>query len=119
MIKNVKVVIAWGFGTERESEAKKSSSWSLKQLLKLANRFPEYFQFTKMNESHAKVLISDDMYIATSFNWLSFLGDKRRKYRTEFGEMRTLPRIVDKRHDLMLDECRNHGRPMTAELIPE
>lgn len=119
LINKVKVVIAWGFGTERESEVKKSSSWSLRQLLKLANRFPENFHFIKMNESHAKVLISDDIYIATSFNWLSFLGDKRRKYRTEFGEMRTLPKIVDKRHEMMLEECRNHGRPMSADLIPD
>ena len=65
------------------------------------------------------MLISDDIYIATSFNWLSFLGDKRRKYRTEFGEMRTLQKIVDKRHELMLAECKNHGRPMTSEMIPD
>ncbi len=117
--KKVQVVIAWGFGTERESEAKKSSSWSLRQLLKLASQYPDYFQFTKMNESHAKILISDDIYIATSFNWLSFMGDKRRKYRTEFGEMRTAPKIVDKRFDLMLSECSNHGKPMTAAMIPE
>jgi hypothetical protein len=49
LTKKVQVVIAWGFGTERESEAKKSSSWSLRQLLKLANQYPNYFQFTKIN----------------------------------------------------------------------
>lgn len=116
--KKVQIIIAWGFGTDRESEAKKSSSWSLGQLLRLANKYPQSFQFIKMNESHAKILISDDMYIATSFNWLSFMGDKRRKYRTEFGEMRSLPKIVDKRFELMLSECKNHGKPMTAEMIP-
>ncbi len=116
--RNVQVVIAWGFGTDRESEAKKSSSWSLRQLLRLSRRYDKNFRFIKMNESHAKVLISDDVYIATSFNWLSFMGDKRRKYRTEFGEMRNLPSIVNQRYDLMLAECQQQGQPMTEELIP-
>jgi hypothetical protein len=111
-------VIAWGFGTDRESEAKKSSSWSLTQLLRLSRRYNKNFRFVKMNESHAKVLISDDVYIATSFNWLSFMGDKRRKYRTEFGEMRNLPAIVDHRFELMLTECQQQGQPMSEELIP-
>ena len=118
LTKKVEVVIAWGFGTDRESEAKKSSTWSLTQLLRLSNKYPSSFQFIKMNESHAKILISDDIYIATSFNWLSFMGDKRRKYRTEFGEMRNRPSIVQNRFELMLSECKSRGKPMTTDLIP-
>jgi hypothetical protein len=71
-----------------------------------------------MNESHAKVLISDDFYIATSFNWLSFMGDKRRKYRTEIGELRSLPSVVQKRFDFMMDECKKYGQPMSDSQIP-
>jgi phage-related protein len=63
-------------------------------------------------------LISDDVYIATSFNWLSFMGDKRRKYRTEIGEMRTLPSVVQKRFDFMMNECQKYGQPMNDSLIP-
>jgi len=116
--KNVQVVIAWGFGTDRDSEANKSSKWPLGQLLKLSEKYPNNFKFIKMNESHAKVLISDDFYIATSFNWLSYRGDKRMKYRTEFGEMRTAPEIVENRFALMMSECSKHGQPMSEKLIP-
>ena len=118
LMKNVEVVIAWGFGTDRDSEANKSSRGPLGQLLKLARKYPTNFKFIKMNESHAKVLISDDFYIATSFNWLSYKGDKRMKYRTEFGEMRTSPEIVQKRFELMMLECSKHGQPMNDKLIP-
>ena len=118
LMRNIKVVIAWGFGTDRQSEAVKSSKRPLEALFRLAEKYPKNFQFIKLNESHAKVLIYDDVYIATSFNWLSFMGDKRRKYRTEIGEMRTNPSVVQKRFDLMMDECTKQGRPMTFDLIP-
>jgi hypothetical protein len=116
--KKVEVVIAWGFGTDKETEVKKSSIWPLEQMLKLSKKYPKNFKYIKMNESHAKVLISDDVYIATSFNWLSFMGDKRRKYRTEIGEMRTLPSVVQKRFDFMMNECQKYGQPMNDSLIP-
>jgi len=116
--KKVEVVIAWGFGTDKETEVKKSSIWPLEQMLKLSKKYPKNFRYIKMNESHAKVLISDDVYIATSFNWLSFMGDKRRKYRTEIGEMRTLPSVVQKRFDFMMNECQKYGQPMNDSLIP-
>lgn len=113
----VKVVIAWGFGTDREEETKKSSTVPLRNLMRLANKYRDYFTFIKMHESHAKILISDDIYIATSFNWLSFMGSKRKKYRTEFGEMRNVPKIVDSRFQLMLEECNQHGEPMSEKFI--
>ena len=116
--RNVKVVIAWGFGTDRQTETSKSSQRSLEGLFKLSEQYPRSFQFTKLNESHAKILIYDDVYVATSFNWLSFMGDKRRKYRTEIGEMRTMPSVVQKRFDLMMEECTKHGQPMRNDLIP-
>ncbi len=117
--RNVNVVIAWGFGTDRPSEANKSSKRPLEALFKLSEKYPKNFQFIKLNESHAKILIYDDVYIATSFNWLSFMGDKRRKYRTEIGEMRTNANVVQKRFNLMMEECTNQGRPMRLDLIPK
>ena len=117
--RNVKVVIAWGFGTDRPSEANKSSKRPLEGLFKLSEQYPKSFQFIKLNESHAKILIFDDVYIATSFNWLSFMGDKRRKYRTEIGEMRTNANVVQKRFDLMMEECTKQGKPMRLDLIPK
>jgi hypothetical protein len=47
------------------------------------------------------------------------MGDKRRKYRTEIGEMRTNPSVVQKRFDLMMDECTKQGKPMRLDLIPK
>jgi len=113
----VKVVIAWGFGTDREDEIRKSSSFPLRELLRLSRKYKENFSFIKMHESHAKILISDDIYIATSFNWLSYMGSKRKKYRTEFGEMRNVSQVVDKRFELMLKECDLHGEPMSEKFI--
>jgi hypothetical protein len=115
--RNVKVCIGWGFGTDRESEKSKNSREALNRLLRLAKKY-DNFRFVKFDDSHAKVLLYDDIYISTSFNWLSFRGDKRRPYRTEIGEKRTDSRVVNDRYERMLEEASNHGRRMTEDLIP-
>jgi len=38
-----------------------------------------------LGNTHAKTLIWDDNFVSTSFNWLSFRGDKDRTYRQETG----------------------------------
>ncbi|HEX9968796.1 MAG TPA: hypothetical protein VGB03_01555, partial [Acidimicrobiales bacterium] len=38
-----------------------------------------------LGDTHAKVLVWDDRMVITSFNWLSFRGDRRRRYRQEIG----------------------------------
>jgi phosphatidylserine/phosphatidylglycerophosphate/cardiolipin synthase-like enzyme len=39
-----------------------------------------------LGDTHAKILISDRKFaISTSFNWLSFRGDRSRTFRDERG----------------------------------
>ena len=112
------MTIGWGFGTDRESEKSKNHSSALRRLQKLTNHYKN-FNFVKLDESHAKVLIYDDTYIATSFNWLSFKGDKNLTYRTEIGEKRTNKKAVDDRYKFMIEESLARGQKMTEGLIPQ
>ena len=45
------------------------------------------FQFSRLANTHAKILIWDAEMVVTSFNWLSFRGDSGRKYRQEEGTL--------------------------------
>ncbi|GAA2933676.1 hypothetical protein GCM10010458_16250 [Microbacterium luteolum] len=45
------------------------------------------FNFVRLPNTHAKILIYDDLYITSSFNWLSFRGDPKRTYRMEEGTL--------------------------------
>jgi hypothetical protein len=116
--RGVSVTIGWGFGTDRESEKSKNHASALRRLQKLTNHYKN-FNFVKLDESHAKVLIYDDTYIATSFNWLSFKGDKNLTYRTEIGEKRTNKKAVDDRYKFMIEESISRGQKMTEALIPQ
>ena len=116
--RGVSVTIGWGFGTDRESEKSKNHSSALRRLQKMTNHYKN-FNFVKLDESHAKVLIYDDTYIATSFNWLSFKGDKNLTYRTEIGEKRTNKKAVDDRYKFMIEESLARGQKMTEGLIPQ
>jgi hypothetical protein len=50
----------------------------------------------RLENSHAKILIFDDVWINTSFNWLSFRGDPNRTFRMEEGTLVQIPEQVDK-----------------------
>lgn len=60
---------------------------ALRRLENLAKRFPDQFTLTRIKNTHAKILIFDDTWISTSFNWLSFRGDPNRTYRMEEGTL--------------------------------
>src|SRR6266545_1138001 len=77
----VVVYVGYGFG---ETETQDDSD-AVKALTRLAEEHPN-FVFRRFGDTHAKVLICDDSYaIVTSFNWLSFVGDRRRTFRDERG----------------------------------
>ena len=118
--RNVEVTIGWGFGLERPEEVKKNHPHVLRKLLNLKFRYPK-FQFIRLENSHAKILIYDDVYISTSFNWLSYRGEKfgDSDYRNEMGEMRTAVSVVENRYSYMVKEAALHGQPMREELIPK
>ncbi|MET7391912.1 hypothetical protein ABZS66_00225 [Dactylosporangium sp. NPDC005572] len=81
--RNVAVHIAYGY--ERDTDD--SDALAVRRLGNLSKRFPERFTFSRLKSSHAKILIYDDVWIATSFNWLSFRGSRDRTYRMEEGTL--------------------------------
>lgn len=52
-----------------------------------------------MKSTHAKILIFDDVWISTSFNWLSFRGDRDRTYRMEEGTLVCNQRVVNQQYE--------------------
>lgn len=79
----VRVSIGHGYGPDDSG----SDAQALKRLANLRQRFPNLLSFVRLPNTHAKILIYDDAYITTSFNWLSFRGDSNRTYRMEEGTM--------------------------------
>lgn len=53
------------------------------------------FTFKDLGNTHAKVLVADDIWVTTSFNWLSFKGDRDRTFRQEEGLLVRVPGDVD------------------------
>lgn len=84
----VHVTIAHGYGDDDSG----SDDFALQRLRNLARRY-EKFDFVRLKNTHAKILIFDDHWVSTSFNWLSFRGDRERTYRMEEG---TLVRIASR-----------------------
>ncbi|TPL57343.1 phospholipase D-like domain-containing protein [Mesorhizobium sp. B2-4-3] len=88
LTEGVRVHIGYGLGPEeRIPEA-------IKQLEKLAATHSN-FQFVRLGDTHAKILIKDDEWlVTTSFNWLSFRGDPKRTFREEWGTRVAIPEQV-------------------------
>jgi phosphatidylserine/phosphatidylglycerophosphate/cardiolipin synthase-like enzyme len=92
------VHIAYGFGKNDSG----SDSEALSRLNNLQKRFPARFTFARLANTHAKILIFDDKWISTSFNWLSFSGDPGRAYRMEEGTLVQIPAQVTSAYDRYL-----------------
>ncbi|MEU7306137.1 hypothetical protein [Streptomyces sp. NPDC007206] len=100
--RKVTVHIAYGIGKDGGD----SDPMALRKLENLAKRYPDHLTFSRLRNSHAKVLIFDDVWIATSFNWLSFRGDKDRTYRMEEGTLVRGASLVDHEYQRYLDLIR-------------
>lgn len=88
----VEVHIGHGYGPDDSG----SDDWALRKLANLQNRYKEKFSLVRLRNTHAKILIFDDIWVNTSFNWLSFRGDPDRTFRMEEGTLVRIPREVDK-----------------------
>jgi hypothetical protein len=90
--RGVEVFIGYGLGaddgaSDRDRAAEES-------MLGLASRF-ETFRAKRLGDTHAKVLVVDEKFVVvTSFNWLSFKGDRNRAFRDERGLYVTLPETI-------------------------
>lgn len=128
----VEVTIGWGFKPDHPDERGKTNANCLKKMLALSEKYSN-FNFVRFGDlpgqaktgrsgdegSHAKILVFDDTYIATSFNWLSFMGNSDYAYRGEIGEKRIEPKVVDSRYRILMEEVKLHSHKMTKDLIPE
>jgi hypothetical protein len=87
----VEVHIGHGYGPDDSG----SDDFALRKLTNLAARFDK-LRIVRLQNTHAKILIFDDQWITTSFNWLSFKGDPNRTYRMEEGTLVQIQSEVDK-----------------------
>lgn len=79
--RGVHVAIGYGYGQDDSG----SDDDAVRKLSNLQKRYSSLFILTRLPNTHAKILIHDDFFVTTSFNWLSFRGDPKRTYRMEEG----------------------------------
>lgn len=87
----VEVHIGHGYGPDDSG----SDDFALRKLNNLAARYDK-LRVVRLQNTHAKILISDNLWVTTSFNWLSFKGDPNRTYRMEEGTLVQIQSEVDK-----------------------
>lgn len=95
--RGVEVTIAHGYGVDDSG----SDDDALRRLENLAARYDK-FKFVRVRNTHAKILIFDDNWVSTSFNWLSFRGDPHRTYRMEEGTLVSIPGRVQQEYERYL-----------------
>ncbi len=89
--KGVDVKIGFGIGDDDRYDRRAKSL-----LNDLSNKYNN-FLLKELGDTHAKVLIKDNnYYVITSFNWLSFKGDPKKKFREEWGNYVKGPELVEK-----------------------
>lgn len=99
LARGVKVDIAYGY----EDNDTKTDPAAVRKLNNLAARYHDKLTFTRLKSTHAKVLVYDDVWVTTSFNWLSFKGDPDRTYRMEEGSLVRNCEISDTQYDRYLE----------------
>lgn len=101
----VRVHIAHGFGPDDSD----SDADAIRQLENLQTRYQDKLSIVRLTNSHAKILIFDETWISTSFNWLSFKGDPRRTFRMEEGTIVKIPGAVDREYERLLEVLARGG----------
>lgn len=94
----VEIHIGHGYGPDDSG----SDDFALRKLDNLAARYDK-LRVVRLQNTHAKILISDDLWVTTSFNWLSFRGDPNRTYRMEEGTLIQIQSEVDKAFQRYVD----------------
>lgn len=93
--RGVQVFIGYGLG-EKDNNRYPADIQAEKALQKLASQYSKTFTLMRLGDTHAKILISDTKFaISTSFNWLSFKGERDRTFRDERGTLVADPQKID------------------------
>lgn len=94
----VDVTIGYGLadeGNARDKQKPAITRVAETELQNILRRF-DNFKLVFLGNTHRKLLVSDDKFaIVTSFNWLSFRGDPKKKARDELGFLVTEPDDVE------------------------
>jgi hypothetical protein len=99
LARGVEITIVFGY-----EEGVGNSIKSLRMLLDLQQ---VGLKFLRHQNTHAKLLIVDNTSVFTSFNWLSFMGDKDLTYRMEEGTEVRSKEFADKMYsDLIIQMAR-------------
>jgi hypothetical protein len=106
----VDVTIFWGFG-----DNEKTSALAIADLHAAAQRSLR-LAIVEVDDTHAKVLVGDDFYIKTSFNWLSFRGDPSKKYRQEEGDLVQDQILSDGAYNKYMTENLGHALEVVGTL---
>jgi hypothetical protein len=105
------VIVTLGLGfSEQESDLS-----ALRRLSQLASKNAA-FTFRRHQNSHAKILIYDDLTVVSSFNWLSFRGARDRTYRQEQGTVIRNASYAKSEYERFMDELLAHGHAVNPEL---
>jgi hypothetical protein len=94
--KRVEIHIGYGIGGDRNNGDQ--DEWALQLLERLANENSNV-TVKRLGNTHAKILVSDDRLVVTSFNWLSFRGTRRRRYRQEEGMLIEVAQMVEAEYE--------------------
>ena len=97
LLRGVRVDIAIGIGEDLSD----SDSEPISKLVSLAKKHQSLMTISKW-KSHEKVLIADNAYIESTFNWLSFQGVNNRHYRRERGTLTVDQNLADEVHEELL-----------------
>jgi len=98
LAESVDVTVFWGLGDNEGTDP--GALASLHRAARRASRLA----IVQVDDTHAKVLVSDGYYIKTSFNWLSFRGDPTRKYRQEEGDLVQDQVLADRAYEKYMSE---------------
>lgn len=98
--RGVQVFIGYGLGEKDNDKRYPSDIKAEENIQKLARQYKNSFVLKRLGDTHAKILISDTKFaVTTSFNWLSFRGDRDRTFRDERGTLVSDPQKIDELFD--------------------
>lgn len=93
------VTIVWGLADNNGTDQEALNA--LHAAASRANRLG----VVRIDNTQAKVLVSDTYYITTSFNWLSFRGEPSRTYRQDDGDLVQDQEFADRAYDKYMAEA--------------
>ena len=89
------IYIGYGIGGKDEKPQTSRDTEALKLLNKLAEA-EKRFHLVRLGDTHAKILLSDQRYVITgSFNWLSFKGERKLRFRDERSVYVAIPEQIE------------------------